>query len=360
MVSLVYCSDLQVELGVSLGMDRCRGDQDPLRARIRSSSCRREREREQGEQCCKGDVTESSECTAIPLAVRRAMQHGTQLLDVDRGRLSLVAASSESDRRRLSSLSSPSTDSLDSFSSYSSTDSIVYSSPPPSSHPSTSAASSLRSTKSASSSPPPLASPDAMADADQQQQQQQQAPASSPDAALEATRDQVASLSLDEAASPRPPHTEAADAANGSSPLASPSARQGEPAVAQPVLSPSAALPTAAPSASSPISPPPVPPTTSSASPSPSPSPSTSTSAAQPPPLYPRASAPPASSGAPLRRPPAPGAGGALKAGVRGAVPGSAGPLKMPPSLAAKMAAVRPHLSPRAYPFRAKLTRAPS
>jgi hypothetical protein len=31
----------------------------------------------------------------------------------------------------------------------------------------------------------------------------------------------------------------------------------------------------------------------------------------------------------------------ALKAGVRGGVAGSGGPLKMPPSLAAKMAAVR-------------------
>ncbi|GAA5821569.1 hypothetical protein JCM3770_006828 [Rhodotorula araucariae] len=47
----------------------------------------------------------------------------------------------------------------------------------------------------------------------------------------------------------------------------------------------------------------------------------------QPPPLYPRASAPPATTAA-------------LKAGVRGAVPARPGPLKMPPSLAAKMAAM--------------------
>ncbi|GJN90943.1 hypothetical protein Rhopal_003957-T1 [Rhodotorula paludigena] len=40
------------------------------------------------------------------------------------------------------------------------------------------------------------------------------------------------------------------------------------------------------------------------------------------------------------RRPPAPGAGGALKAGVRGTIGGAGGPLKMPPSLAAKMAAM--------------------
>ncbi|GAA5911352.1 hypothetical protein JCM8208_005228 [Rhodotorula glutinis] len=230
-------------------------------------------------------------------------------------------------RGRLSSLLASPASSTDSLSSYSSTDSIVYSSPP-ASHPSTSAASSLRSSKSSSTSspsPPPLASPDTMAD----QPEQQPPPAASPDTALEATREQVSSLSLD-AGAPRP-QTEAGDAVQRSSPLASPSARQGEPAVAQPVQSPSAAPTSSAPSAASPMSPP-VPPTTTSSSASPS--------SAQPPPLYPRASAPPASSSAPLRRPPAPGAGGALKAGVRGAVPGSAGPLKMPPSLAAKMAAM--------------------
>ncbi|GAA6060479.1 hypothetical protein JCM10212_007110 [Sporobolomyces blumeae] len=74
-----------------------------------------------------------------------------------------------------------------------------------------------------------------------------------------------------------------------------------------------------------------------------------------PPPLLPRQSAPPAAAApgrpvpspgaptasgvpAPQRRPPA--AGGALKAGVRGSATGSGGPLKMPPSLAAKMAAM--------------------
>ncbi|GAA5862942.1 hypothetical protein JCM8547_003628 [Rhodosporidiobolus lusitaniae] len=72
-------------------------------------------------------------------------------------------------------------------------------------------------------------------------------------------------------------------------------------------------------------------------------SPAVSPSAVPPPPLVPRASAPPAPGQAGpavggVRRPPV--AGGALKAGVRGApgVPG--GPLKMPPSLAAKMAAM--------------------
>ncbi|GAA5894005.1 mitogen-activated protein kinase kinase PBS2 [Sporobolomyces salmoneus] len=94
--------------------------------------------------------------------------------------------------------------------------------------------------------------------------------------------------------------------------------------------------------------------------PSPSPSASTSTSTTSPPPpLVPRQTAPPApaangtspptssirpnippsaasTSSASLRRP----GPSALKAGVRGGVAGSGGPLKMPPSLAAKMAAM--------------------
>lgn len=57
-------------------------------------------------------------------------------------------------------------------------------------------------------------------------------------------------------------------------------------------------------------------------------------SPAQPPPLYPRASAP---AGLPPRKTPAPSGG--LRAGVRGA-PLGAGGMKIPPSLAAKMAAV--------------------
>lgn len=65
---------------------------------------------------------------------------------------------------------------------------------------------------------------------------------------------------------------------------------------------------------------------------------------AVPPPLYPRASAPPGSTL--TRKPPPPpastqaAAAGALKAGVRGAPLGSGGgAMKIPPSLAAKMAA---------------------
>ncbi|GAA5959654.1 hypothetical protein JCM21900_002148 [Sporobolomyces salmonicolor] len=69
-----------------------------------------------------------------------------------------------------------------------------------------------------------------------------------------------------------------------------------------------------------------------------------SAAAAAPPPLFPRASAPPAVPQGPLtggaRKLPVPGAGGALKAGVRGMGGASGQPLKMPPSLAAKMAAM--------------------
>ncbi|GAA5820730.1 hypothetical protein JCM11251_003131 [Rhodosporidiobolus azoricus] len=97
-------------------------------------------------------------------------------------------------------------------------------------------------------------------------------------------------------------------------------------------------------------------PTLSSPSPSPSPSSTPSTSRPQPSPSSSTTSVPPSSrppapqsrpsgQGAvpPPRRPAgAPGAGGALKAGVRGGVGGGGvgGPLKMPPSLAAKMAAM--------------------
>ncbi|TNY23516.1 MAP kinase [Rhodotorula diobovata] len=146
-----------------------------------------------------------------------------------------------------------------------------------------------------------------------------------PDTALdEVTRQRVADLSL--ASSPTASTEQPQGVPSSASPAApGPSA---DPATAQqPALSPT--VPAAA---QSPASPP-------SSAPSPSASTSPASSAAHPPPLYPRASAPPAS-GAPVRRAPAPGAGGALKAGVRGAVPGSAGPLKMPPSLAAKMAAM--------------------
>lgn len=93
---------------------------------------------------------------------------------------------------------------------------------------------------------------------------------------------------------------------------------------------------------------------TQTPSPSPAPVPSTSQTTPSnappttlPPPLVPRQSAPASSSAlksptqqqqVPLRRPPA--GGNALKAGVRGSAGGSGGPLKMPPSLAAKMAAM--------------------
>ena len=94
------------------------------------------------------------------------------------------------------------------------------------------------------------------------------------------------------------------------------------PIVSSPTTPP-AALPLA--SASTAASPPPLPrlPTVPPVS-----------SPTQPPPLYPRATAP---AGLPPRKTPAPSGG--LRAGVRGA-PLGAGGMKIPPSLAAKMAAV--------------------
>ncbi|GAA5857714.1 hypothetical protein JCM1840_000878 [Sporobolomyces johnsonii] len=190
-------------------------------------------------------------------------------------------------------------------------------------------------------------------------------PAAQEDAGLRTLRAGMSTLDLQEAhqqaksdaaaqAEPSSDHTP--QEGSSSAAEAASSMHTGSTADKSPIDAPPATLvtPSSGPLDTSSPSPSPVP-STSAASSFPSPSSSAapapppgaadrSSAAAAPPPLFPRASAPPSVPQGPLtggaRKTPVPGAGGALKAGVRGMGGMSGQPLKMPPSLAAKMAAM--------------------